>query len=556
MAKAFSPIWLLLLLFILSGCQERSADLTADLILTNARIWTGNPEQIRAEAIAIKADTILAVGNKDDMLDFQGRKTEVRNVEGKMIVPGFIDCHVHFVSSGRGLSSVQLRDADRPEEFVRRIRDYAATVPEGAWILEGNWDHKLWDGRLPHRAWIDRYTPNHPVFVSRLDGHMALANTAALRAAGCERRIPEMEGGTVVRDKNGKPTGVLKDKAMSLVAEHIPAPTPEQEDAALMAAVKHLASKGVTTVHNMDAADINVLEAYERARRRGDQLIRFYVAVGLHDWEALRDKLAREGRGDEWLRIGLVKGMVDGSLGAHTAAFFAPFTDAPEDRGLLVTPEPTLRRQIIDADAAGLQVAVHAIGDRANDLLLDIFAEAIEENGTRDRRFRIEHAQHPRLRDIRRFGPMGVIASVQPYHAIDDGRWAEKVIGEKRLQTTYAFRSFLDHDARLAFGSDWSVAPPDPLLGIYAAVTRRTIDGENPNGWTPEQKIKVEEALRAYTIDAAYASFEEHLKGSLEPGKLADLVMLDRDILTAAPESIPDTRVLMTMVGGEVVYER
>jgi predicted amidohydrolase YtcJ len=324
-------------------------------------------------------------------------------------------------------------------------------------------------------------------------------------------------------------------------------------DRALDAAMNYVAARGVTSVHNM--GDWDDLAAFERARKAGRLKTRIYAAVPLESWERLRDKVNRDGRGDEWLRWGMLKGFVDGSLGSHTAAFLEPFSDAPKDRGLFVTTPEQLYVRTSGAAKAGLHVAVHAIGDRAIRTQLDVFERVAREQGLGDPRFRIEHAQHIAPADVARFGRLGVIASMQPYHAIDDGRWAEKVIGKERLKGTYAFRSLLQSGATLAFGSDWFVAPPTPLEGIYAAVTRQTLDDKNPGGWVPEQKITVEQALRAYTQGAAYASFEENTKGILAPGRLADFVVLDRDITAIPAWEIRNVKVQMTVVGGNVVYE-
>ncbi|MGZ8456284.1 MAG: amidohydrolase, partial [Gemmatirosa sp.] len=473
---------------------------------------------------------------------------------GQFLVPGFIDAHVHFVAGGFRLASVQLRDARTPAEFVARIRAFAATVPKGTWIQGGDWDHEQWGGELPTRAWLDSVTPDHPVWVNRLDGHMALANSAALRAAGVTRDTRDVAGGTIVRDARGEPTGVVKDNAMELVDRTVPAPDPALADGALDAAMSYVARQGVTTVHHMGGWDD--LAVFDRAHRAGRLRTRVYAAVPLSTWERLRDTVAARGRGDAWLRIGGLKGFVDGSLGSHTAAMLEPFTDAPHDRGLFVTPPEALYAWTKSADAAGLQVMVHAIGDSAIRTQLDVFARVARENGPRDRRFRIEHAQHIAPADVPRFGALGVIASMQPYHAIDDGRWAEKVIGPARAQRTYAFRALLDTGATVAFGSDWFVAPPTPLEGIYAAVTRRTLDGAHPDGWVPTQKITVEEALRAYTRGGAYAAFDEAERGTLERGKLADFVLVDRDLTRVPPETIRDAQVVLTVIGGRVAFER
>lgn len=545
-------------LLLLAACTSADSapppDAPADLVIVNAVVWTGVEGARPAEAVAVTGERISAVGSEREVRGWIGPDTRVVDAGGGLVTPGFIDAHVHFVDAGFGLAAVQLRDARTPQEFVARIRAFARTVPAGTWITNGDWDHENWGGELPTRAWIDSVTPHHPVWVTRLDGHMSLANSAALRLARVTRATPEMEGGSIVRDPSGEPTGVLKDNAQELVTRVIPTPSPEMVDRALGAAMTHVAERGVTAVHHMGSwAD---LAAFRRARAADRLRTRVYAAVPLSSWERLRDTVAASGQGDAWLRIGGLKGFVDGSLGSHTAAFQEPFTDTPGDSGFLVNSEEDLYRWVSGADRAGLQVMVHAIGDRANRLQLDIFERVAQENGERDRRFRVEHAQHIAPADLPRFARLGVIPSMQPYHAIDDGRWAEKVIGPERIRTTYAFRSLLDAGARVAFGSDWSVAPPTPLEGIYAAVTRRTLDDRNPGGWVPEQKVTVEEALRAYTRDAAFASFDEGDRGTLEAGKLADLVVIDRNLLRVPPAQIRDARVMLTLVGGRVVHER
>jgi predicted amidohydrolase YtcJ len=470
------------------------------------------------------------------------------------VTPGFIDSHVHFLTGGFNLASVQLRDASTPQEFIRRIKDYAATLPAGTWITGGDWDHTLWGGELPRHDWIDSVTPNNPVWVSRLDGHMALANRLAMNAAGISPATPEIAGGTIVRDVAGEPTGIFKDNAQSYIDKAQPPYTDAMNDRALDAAMRYVAERGVTSVVDMGTFD--GLAVFERAHRAGRLITRIYSVTPIAQWARLRDTVAARGKGDAWVHIGGIKGFVDGSLGSHTAAMFAPFTDSPKDSGFFVETEKDLYDWTNAADKAGLQVIVHAIGDRAINTQLNIFERVENENGPRDRRFRIEHAQHLSASDVPRFAKLGVIPSMQPYHAIDDGRWAERVIGHERAKLTYAFRSLRDDGARLAFGSDWFVAPPTPLLGIYAAVTRRTLDGKNPDGWIPEQKVTVEDALKAYTINGAFAEFQDSAKGSIERGKLADIVVIDRDITRVAPETIADAKVMLTIVGGRVVFEK
>lgn len=523
------------------------------LAIVNARVWTGDARRPWADAVAVEGTHIAAVGSSAEIRKLGGAQTRVIDAHGAMVVPGFIDAHVHFTDGGFALQSVKLRDAKTKAEFIKRIANFAKTVPAGTWITNGDWDHENWGGELPTRQWIDSVTPNNPVWINRLDGHMSLANSAALKAAGVTKAAKDVAGGTIVRDASGEPTGIFKDNAMGLVGRAVPPDSPEMIDRALRAAMAYVNAQGVTAVHNMGTW--GELAAFERAHAAGALTTRIYAAVPLSSWKRLADTVKARGFGDDWVRIGGLKGFVDGSIGSHTAAMLEPFTDAPNDRGLMVNTAADLYTWTKNADAAGLQVMVHAIGDRAIRTQLDIFERVAKENGPRDRRFRIEHAQHIAPADIARFGALGVIPSMQPYHAIDDGRWVDKVIGPERAKGTYAFRSLLDSKATLAFGSDWFVAPPTPLLGIYAAVTRRTLDEQRPGGWVPEQKITVDEALRAYTAGAAYAGFAEQHRGVIKKGMLADLTMIDRDLTRIAPETIRDAQIVRTIVGGKVVYE-
>ena len=525
----------------------------ADLVVFG-RIWTGDSARAWTRALAVQGDTITAVGDSGDIARLAGPRTRVLHAGSGMVVPGFMDGHTHFIYGGFQLTSVELRDAASPREFVARIKAFAATLRPGEWITGGNWDHERWPGTpLPERSWIDSVTPKNPVFVSRLDGHMALANSAALRLARVTRVTRDIPGGTIVRDARGEPTGVLKDEAQAPVFAAIPTPSESQSDSAISRALAWAASKGVTGVSDVSVPWFEVA-ALKRAHARGALTTRVSVYVPLAEWRRMADTVRAQGVGDAWLRVAGVKGYVDGSLGSTTALFYQPYDDAPQTSGLMVTPEDSLRAWIGGADSAGLQVVVHAIGERANGLLLDIYDGVAKAHRPRDRRFHIEHAQHLRRQDIGRLARSGVIASMQPYHAIDDGRWAQKRIGPERIKTTYAFRSLLDAKAHLAFGSDWTVAPLDPILGIYAAVNRRTLDGKHPNGWVADEKITVEEALRAYTSGNAYAVFAEAVRGKLAPGYLADLVLLDQDLTAIPPEAIERAQVKATVVGGKLVY--
>ncbi|NNC78262.1 MAG: amidohydrolase [Woeseiaceae bacterium] len=550
----------LICLTFVSGCGQSNPE-SATLVITDTRVWTGDKDKPWAEAVAVKDTVIMAVGTNADIAEFVDSKTQIIVATGNMLVPGFIDSHVHFLDGGASLASVQLRDAASKEEFVRRIGDFASSLEPGEWVLQGTWDHENWGGELPRRDWIDAVTPNNPVWIIRLDGHMALANSLALKQAGVDADSPDIAGGEIVRDENGYPTGVLKDNAMSLVSAAVPPPGEAAWTRQINAAMDYVASNGVTTVHDMydalgdPATSQRSLNVYRKLHADKELITRIYLFSALSRWQLLRDYIEENGRGDDWLKFGGLKGFMDGSLGSHTAAFFEPFTDAPDDRGFLINELDDVRAWVDGADKAGLHVTVHAIGTLANKELLDIFFDVAEANGERDRRFRIEHAQHLRPDEIARFKAQNVIASMQPYHAIDDGRWAEKVIGPERAKTTYAFRSLIESGAHVAFGSDWFVAPATPLEGIYAAVTRRTLDGANPGGWVPEQKISVDEALRAYTVEGAYASFDEDKKGMIIEGFLADLVLINRDLTAIPPTAIRDARVLTTIVGGEIVYD-
>jgi predicted amidohydrolase YtcJ len=531
------------------------------LTIVNGRIWTGDRARPWAEAVLCRDGRIAAVGTTREIRAVAERAQEI-DAAGALVTPGFIDAHIHMIAGGFRLGWVALGGASSRDEFRSRLRAFAATRPEGEWLTGGDWDHERWGGAWPARTWIDDVTPRHPVWLTRLDSHMALANSLALRLAGIDRATPDVAGGAIVRDEDGEPTGLLKDNAMALVERVVPPPSPAQEDEALDAAMRFVASHGVTSVHHMGAlppaGSWNELAIFRRVHAHGGLRTRIYATVPLDTWEQLRDLIASracggdDGRGDDWLHIGALKSFIDGSLGARTAAFHEPYADLPGERGLLVASLDDLQRWMIAADRAGLQLITHAIGDRANTLLLDLYTEVVAANGPRDRRLRVEHAQHLRPADFGRFKPIGALASMQPYHAVDDGRWAERAIGADRAKTSYAWRTLLDRGTRLAFGSDWFVAPPVPLQGIAAAVTRRTLDGTHPEGWIAEQRIALDEALRAYTVEAAYAGFEEQRVGTIAPGLAADLVVLDRDLFQVPAEDIARARVTATIVAGEL----
>jgi predicted amidohydrolase YtcJ len=530
----------------------------ADLVLLSAKIWTGDPARPAAQALAVRAGRIVALGDNADVDKLRGPATRVVDAKGRRVVPGLIDAHTHMSGGGFNLLALDLRNTKTPAEFTRMVAEFARTRPPGVWLTDGAWDHEQWSPpRLPTRELLDPATGDRPTCLSRQDGHMMVCNSLALKLAKITRESPDPAGGVIVRDEKGEPTGVLKDAAMDAISDARPQRTPEELLRSLRAAMKHAASVGVTSVQDLPG-DPGDVAAWDALRRAGEMTLRVTYRPSLSSWEKARD-LRTSMKNDQWFRIGGVKGYADGSLGSTTALFFEPYSDEPGNRGVFASeaiPLSKMEERIRAADAAGLQVVVHAIGDRANAEILDLFERVARANGPRDRRWRIEHAQHLRPADVPRFARLGVVASMQPYHAIDDGRWAEKRIGRERCRTSYAFRSLLDSGARLAFGSDWDVAPLSPISGIDAAVTRRTIDGKNPAGWFPEQRISVAEALKAYTVDAAWSAFEENDKGTLAPGKLADFVVLSKDILSIPKNEIVDTAVDTTVVGGRVVFDR
>jgi hypothetical protein len=549
--------------FSLLGCiagmslAQAQAKPAADLIVTNAKIYTVDKARPHAEALAVLGDRIVAVGSAAEVDAWHGPKTKVLDAQGKLLLPGFNDAHVHFVDGGDHLSAVQLKDAASPQEFASKIGARAKTTPRGEWIVGGDWDEQRWSpANLPTKELIDPVTPDTPVWVNRYDGHESLANSVALKLAGITSKTTDPPGGEIVRDAQGNPTGILKDAAQDLVNKVMPPMTPAHRMKAIHQALDHAASLGVTSVQDMNPTYDDV-RAYSELQEQGALTVRIYAAPMETGWKDQAKLGIRHGFGSSLLRMGAVKGYADGSLGSETAYFFDAYTDAPDKHGLLsdeMHPVAAMQQRLRGADAAGLQICIHAIGDRAISMTLDMFTQIEKTNGKRDRRWRIEHSQHMAAKDFVRYARLGVIASVQPYHAIDDGRWAETRIGPDRIKRTYAFRTFLDNGVRLAFGTDWSVAPLSPMWSVYAAVTRATLDDKNPGGWVPEQKLTVAEAIEAYTMGSAYAEFQEKEKGSITPGKLADFVLLSDDIFKIPQASIKNVKVEATFLGGKLVY--
>jgi hypothetical protein len=529
----------------------------ATLIITNGAIYTVDKQHPRADAVAVIGDRIVAVGSRAEIDLWRGPETRVIDAGRKLVLPGFNDAHVHFIQGGAQLDQVQLTDAASPQEFAKRIAAQAKKTPKGEWILGGRWDETKWPKQeLPTKELVDGVTGATPIFVERYDGHEALANSTAMKVAGVDVKTADVPGGVIVRDASGNPTGIFKDAAQELIYKVVPPMTQEQRVRVARRALEHAASLGVTSVQHMNPEFADVA-AYSELAENGELTTRIYAVPMETDWRDQAKVGIRHAWGSSYLRLGAVKGYADGSLGSRTAYMFEPFTDDPANRGLLseeMHPPSAMRDRLMGADAAGLQIRVHAIGDRAISTMLDIFADIEKEHGYHDQRFAIEHAQHMAQKDFERFAKLHVIASMQPYHAIDDGRWAEKRLGHDRARYSYAWRSFLDHGVTLAFGTDWPVAPLDPMLGLYAAVTRATLDGKNPDGWIPEEKITLPEAIEAYTMGAAFAEFQDREKGSITPGKLADMVILSDNIFDLKPEAIRNVKVQTTIVGGKVVY--
>ncbi len=526
----------------------------ASLVILNAAVWTGIRSAGRCQAIAVFDDRIVATGSNADISLLAGSATTVIDAGGKLVLPGFNDSHAHLLLGGRQLMAVDLRNARSRADFAAEVASAARALPAGRWLIGGNWDNGAWsDPGLPAKEDIDPFTPATPVLLTRTDLHMGLVNSAALSAAGITAGTPDPAGGAIIRHPvTGEPTGILKDAALELIRRAIPPPSMDESLTAVGNASELAASLGVTSLQDMAVGkEWESWRVFQAFRRQRALTVRLGLHMPLSDWFNTRE--IPVGQQDSWLKLAGVKAFVDGSLGSSTALFFAPYDDEPANCGLLMQPAAELGEQLAAADLAGLQAAVHAIGDKANRILLNIYDEVAVQNGSRDRRFRVEHAQHLCAEDICRMATLNAIASVQPSHLIDDGRWAERRIGPERTRFAYPFRSLISAGVKLAFGSDWPVAPLNPLEGIQAAVTRKL---DNGRPWHPEQRITVEEAVNAYTVNAAYAEFAENEKGVLSPGMLADFVILSQDIFAIPPEDIAATKVLCTVCGGKIVYEK
>ena len=552
MIKIFFRVGLFLFIFLC--CEKQSIN----KIYFNGVIWTGDNDTPSATAMVLDKEKFVFVGEDKEALDMAVEDTELIDLKGRFVTPGFIDNHVHFISGGLQLSRVNLNDVSTKNEFQQRIADFDKILSEDSWMIGGNWDHEMWGGKYPDKSWIDEVVPNRPVFLDRLDGHMALANSKALEIADITAETIDPAGGVIVRNSKNKPTGILKDLAMNLVLALVPPESDLEKDKALEKAMDYALSLGLTQVHDMGSW--GDLQTYKRNHDKGDLKIRVKIYPWYTNWKNIIQYVKRNGSGDDWLRWDGMKGMMDGSLGSRTAWMHKPYLhdiDSNDKESLptlgVITIEDTsdFKYLLRETDKAGIQHAVHAIGDRANDWILNEYKMIQRENGPRDRRSRIEHSQHLSKKAIKRFADQNIIPSMQPYHLFDDGSWAHKRIGYDLLSRTYMFKTLLQSGANLTFGSDWTVAPLSPATGIYAAVTRRTRDGKNKSGWFPSEKISVENALRCYTINNAYAAFWEETTGSITIGKYADFIVHSINYFDVEPDKILESKILRTVVGGK-----
>jgi len=549
--------------FVLALACVARAQRPADLVIHNGKIVTIDDQQPRAEAVAIAGETILFAGSNADVLAYiDAARTKVIDARGRLVTPGFNDAHIHFLQGGRAMLEVDLNNANTLAEVQEKVKARAAELPAGTLIRGRGWDHERFaDKAWPTKEVLDAVAPNHPVALSRVDGHSIWVNSLLLRKAGITRRTRDPSGGTIVRDpETGEPTGILKEAAQGLLDldeyEPTDAEQREMDEQGLDKALAEARRTGVTSIQHLNGD----FELFERFRDEGRLTLRVTVNMELPsgkrrlaELDKLRGRYPSEGN---WIRFGYLKGFIDGTLGSGTALMFEPFADNPETSGLSQMAYNELERRVLAADRMGFQIGVHAIGAKGNHWVLNAYEKARQVNGRRDSRHRIEHAQILADADIGRFGQLGVIASMQPTHCITDKRFAEKRIGRDRCRGAYAWRRLLDADAHIAFGTDWPVEPVDPVEGLYAAVTRKDRAGEPGEGWFPDQRLTMEEAIRLYTLGAAYAEFTENRKGMIRPGYLADLVIFDRDLLTVPPEQIMQAQVDTTIVAGRIVYQR
>lgn len=527
----------------------------ADLVLVNGVIYTGDSARPRVEALAVKGERIIAVGTTKEVQAMAGESTRVIDLQGRFAMPGFNDAHIHMANGGQARLAVELNGAASLAEFQQRIRARLGDYKEGEWITGRGWDHTLWpEKRFPTAKDLDAVSTTHPMIFNRVDGHVVIANSLALRMAGITRNTQDPPGGAIERDAEGNPTGMLKESAMGLVRRQVPDLTQAQRRRAIELAVEEATQHGITSVQ--DNSSWQDFQVYDALKKEGKLTLR------VTEWLPFTAPLAqleqmrrRGGTNDPWLKTGALKGVVDGTLGSRTAAMLEPFSDDASTRGIMRIPAEELKKLAIERDKAGFQIALHAIGDAANRAALDAFAAAREANGTRDARHKVEHAQVVAPADFARFKELDVIASMQPCHETTDMRWAQDRVGRERSNGAYAWRSMQQSGVRLAFGTDYPVEPLNPMIGLYACVTRERPEGGPAGGWIPQEKISLDDCIQAYTAGSAYAEFEEANKGQLMPGKFADIVVLSADVTKIAPREILKTKAVTTIVGGRVVYE-
>ncbi len=528
----------------------------ATLILTNAIIHTVDANRPRAKALAIGGDRILFVGSERGALLYRGDRTQVIDLKGRTVVPGFTDAHAHLLSLGDGLRILDLMGTTSYQQIVDMVASRVGGVRSGEWIRGRGWDQNDWaDTRFPNHAELSAASPDNPVILRRVDGHAVLVNERALEVAGITRDTPDPEGGRIERSESGEPTGVLVDRAMGLVGRHVPTPSREERKQAIQLGIAECLRWGLTTIHDAGVG-AETIELYKELAAEGRFALRNYVMIRADD-ETLAEFFGRGpeiGLYEDHLTIRAIKISADGALGSRGAALLEPYDDDPDNSGLVTTPQERIRRVAVESLKNGFQLNVHAIGDRANRLVLDAYESALEEVPVADHRFRIEHAQIVHHRDIPRFGELDVIPSMQQTHQMSDMYWALDRVGWTRIQGAYAWRSFIEQGLPVPSGTDFPVEQVNPFRTFLAAITRQDEDGWPAGGWFPEQRMSREEALKSMTIWAAYGAFEENSKGSITQGKLADLTVLSQDIMTIEPERILDTRVEMTIVGGHIEW--
>jgi predicted amidohydrolase YtcJ len=555
------PVFLTII--ALSAGAWGQAVTTAETVIVNARIYTVNAKQPWAEALAIRGDKILAVGSAKDMTAYRGASTKVVDAQGKLVLPGFTDCHIHFMEGSLGLTRVDLNGTKSVAEIQKRVKEYAVAHPQAEWIEGMGWLYSTFGAvALPDKKFLDEVVPDRPVYLQAYDGHSSWANSKALARAGITRETPDPPGGKIVRDTKGEATGALKESAGDLVAKVTPKPTHEERLAALRLGMHEANKFGLVRVHSA-GQDFEWLDLYNELRQKQLLSLRFYIAYFLDPPELKADDIekieqARRTYHDDWISGGVVKTMLDGVIEAHTAAMLAPYSDDPQQAGKMFWEPAKYQQAITELDRRGLQIFTHAIGDKSVRLALDAYQQASETNHTSDARPRIEHIETISAQDIPRFGKQGVIASFQPLHAYPNQNvlnvWARNA-GPERTQRAWVWHSIESTGGVLAFGSDWPVVTLNPWPGVQNALTRKTAEGDPPNGFVPQERISLEDAIRAYTLGAAFAGHREKIEGSIEPGKLADLIILARDLFKIEPNQIADMEVLLTMVGGKTVYQ-